>query len=349
MVEPEAEGAPLGNILIDGDRITFIANAGHGTVLTSFLALALTLVLFLLSLDGWQFYGILLLQTFLLPDLLDTFLRNFANWSRRTVFDGEAEEIRNANLLGAKKPLPFPEVADFVRVRSGSGDEAKCFYKVTRKGKRFARGWELTRPLPPESADLALMEKTVLPALGSAVAKARRREEDPTPEENPPTRHYRTDGSAYWRISRKNSPIFLFLIAVLLLVPFPTRNLSILILLIAHAVLTLFGAVRITLKPSEGTLFAGPLLWFKKEIGRRDILGLEQLRNGSIFQPYTICLRCREGGGERSVLLYCGYSGRTAEAVAGETEAVLGTMPFDNECHVFPSNASIPSPTTSAP
>lgn len=351
MPENRDGASPFKNIVIDGDRLTMIANVGHGAMLASFLLLGAILAFSMPSFHDLVGNGIVLFQTLALPDMFVTFLRDFSNWSRRTVFDGAGGEARHANMLGAKQPAPFTEIAEFVRVRMGSGEGERRLYKLTRKGKRFGRGWQLTRPLPAGDAELAFVEKTVLPALRLAVAEAKERAGQDCLRGIDSPRRYRQDGDAFSRWARKKSPLFPALIAVLLIMPFPMGNFGISILLVAYAVHTVFGVSTITLYPAEGVMRLRPSLFAgKTEIPFGDILGFEQLHNSSIFQPCSVCLRYLLNGAERSALLCCSYSDRTAEAVAEETEALLGVDPFAGVRHSIPSNATMfPSSITNAP
>lgn len=311
-------------MVVEGNRVEFRVRTGFGPLLGSLFLFATSLATLLATLpfhrhgSGYAMGGIVLEVAILLwtGDLL---YRALVGFSQKTVFDNDVKVVRHADLFGEKPPLAFADVGAIDRVARGVHTAASVGYVLTRRGRRFGKGWPLIRPLPPDVGDLQRLETTVLPVLRQAIRAA-----GPDPDAANVPLHFRHVGGGW---ERRTSPscVVVGVICAAILVASPFRPWALVgLIFAAYALFQWLQTSRVRFEPETRTLVLKPAALRKRlTIRMEDVIAVEETYRYTLAEPVRIGLRYRMDGATDVCPICTTYRRGLAEAVAAETEAIL--------------------------
>lgn len=312
-------------IVVDGNRIEFTVKARLMPIFGSSLLFGTILFMFIATVSiqrgpiGYAWRSIFL-ELLVLIWTGENCLRAIIVFSQKTVFDNEARLVRHRDLLGGKPPLPFDEVAAIAKVRRGAHAGASVLFKVARRGRRFGASWALTRNEAEDNPTIRYVEETLHPVLNQAVFAGR----PPMAEAFPPA-HYRQDGDAW---TRRCMPSLVLATVLCLAIAFASPFRAWGLLGVVFCCYLLFAALQMSTVEfvlGEGVARLKPALLRKAVVVPfADIVGIEETYRHTLLEPIRIGLRYRVGGKSELCPLCVSYRNGKAEAVADETEALLG-------------------------
>lgn len=319
-----AKGARA-NIAVDGNRIEFTVKARLMHVFSSLLLFATILFMFVATVAvQWGMAGYawrsIFLQLLVLVWTGENCLRAIIVFSQKTVFDNEARLVRHRDLLGEKPVLPFDEVASIAKVRRGAHAGASVLFKVARRGRRFGAGWALTRNEPDDNPTIRYVEETLIPVLNQTVFAGR-----VTATQAFPPVHFQQDGDAW---TRRCMPSLLLAVALCLAIAFASPFQAWGIVGLVFCAYMLFAALqmgKVEFLLGDGVARLKPALLRKAvTVPLADIVGIEETYRHTLLEPIRLGIRYRVGGKTELCPLCVSYRNGKAEAVADETEALLG-------------------------
>lgn len=322
-------------VTMEPNRITFHYGQA-GTFLGGLVLIGLFAGLFFLYIEKppsretpWEFAAMIAITLFPgLPGCLYTFFFGLRHLRYSVVFDGDARELRESNLFGFIRTVPFSEIGAIRKVSVEGSD--KEFFKVVRKGRLFERGWRLTPDKSLGDEAIHHIATVVLPAvntmifgdaLGSEAIRSR-----PDPAALWDLRHYSlADGAYVLNVPRSITGPLVFLICVSVILIFRYSIISVSVVSI-YTIYRLCTAERIVLDTEN------KVIRFEKRFFRTTMetipfdryLSVEESDQPDPLYPPFINIRYKSHSfGESERLLARSYSRQKLGEIAAETESII--------------------------
>lgn len=314
------------NITVQGNRVTFVNRGSIGGALSSLILIAMQVAFLPRQLFSKFGFIQLFVLALLLPDLVRSFLQQALNLRNSTIFDCDAGEIIHTNTLGISR-VAFAEADTVAKVELANENG---FYKVTRKEKRFGRGWRLTTTLHKDSPETKYLGDTVIPILNSAISSKSSGVQSTEWTPLAGTKRYRQSGEVYSRFFVRTHPWWFVAVVTFFLVTPIRMPTLILLFLIGGAAYCFVGSGRIRLDVDKGEMRIRPSLQEKTVVVPfGDFLGIYERNSLFIVQQKSIHLRYMHGGVEQECPLCYSYRPSLLQEVAEETEGIISSYRAD--------------------